>query len=142
MFFTSDASDPENRIEAERWDLDDDGAFDDHTGSSASRSFSAGGTYTISLLVEDRDGGTATISRTIDVIDPPNQKPNANFTFSPSSPQILDIVTFDSTSTDSDGSIATMEWDFDNDGFYDDAYGRPAHPDVLPRRAPTRSGCS
>ena len=117
----------------ERWDLDDDGAFDDHTGSSASRSFPAGGTYTISLLVEDRDGGTATISRTIDVIDPPNQKPNANFTFSPSSPQILDIVTFDSTSTDSDGSIATMEWDFNNDGSYDDATGdKPTRTFFLP----------
>ena len=123
VFFNSDASDPEDRILAERWDLDDDGAFDDHTGSSPSRSFPAGGTYTISLLVEDRDGGTATISRTIDVTDPPNQKPNANFTFSPSSPQILDVVTFDSTSTDSDGSIATMEWDFNNDGLYDDATG-------------------
>jgi PKD repeat protein len=123
VFFTSDARDPEDRILAERWDLDDDGAFDDQTGSSASRSFSAGGTYTISLLVEDRDGGTATISRTVDVIDPPNETPNANFTFSPSSPQVLDTVTFDSTSTDSDGSISTMEWDFDNDGLYDDATG-------------------
>ena len=123
VFFNSDASDPEDRIEAEKWDLDNDGAFDDHTGSSASRSFSAGGTYTISLLVEDKDGGTATISRTVGVIDPPNQNPNANFTFSPSAPQILDTVTFDSTSTDTDGSIATMEWDFDNDGLYDDATG-------------------
>jgi PKD repeat protein len=123
VFFTSDASDPEDRIEAEKWDLDNDGLYDDHTGSSASRSFSAGGSYTISLLVEDRDGGTSTISRTVDVIDPPNQNPNANFTFSPSSPQILQTVTFDSTSTDSDGSIATMEWDFDNDGLYDDATG-------------------
>ena len=123
VFFDSDASDPEDRILAERWDLDNDGAFDDDTGSSASRSFPAGGTYTISLLVEDRDGGTATITRTIDVIDPPNVKPNANFTFSPSSPQILDVITFDSTSTDSDGSVATMEWDFNNDGLYDDATG-------------------
>jgi PKD repeat protein len=133
VFFNSDASDPEDRILAERWDLDDDGAFDDHTGSSPSRSFPAGGTYTISLLVEDMDGGTATISRTIDVTDPPNQKPNANFTFSPSSPQILDTVTFDSTSTDSDGSIATMEWDFNNDGLYDDATGdKPTWSFFLP----------
>jgi PKD repeat protein len=123
VFFTSDAADPENRIDAEKWDLDNDGVFNDDTGSSASRSFPAGGTYTISLRVEDKDGGTATISRTVDVVDPPNLKPNASFTFSPTSPQILDIVTFDSTSTDSDGSIATMEWDFNNDGFYDDATG-------------------
>ena len=29
VFFNSDASDPEDRILAEKWDLDDDGAFDD-----------------------------------------------------------------------------------------------------------------
>ena len=133
VFFNSDASDPEDRILAEKWDLDDDGAFDDHTGSSPSRSFPAGGTYTISLLVEDMDGGTATISRTIDVTDPPNVKPNANFTFSPSSPEILDVITFDSTSTDSDGSIATMEWDFNHDGLYDDATGdKPTWTYFLP----------
>ena len=133
VFFDSDASDPEDRILAEKWDLDDDGAFDDHTGSSPSRSFPAGGTYTISLLVEDMDGGTATISRTIDVTDPPNVKPNANFTFSPSSPEILDVITFDSTSTDSDGSIATMEWDFNHDGLYDDATGdKPTWTYFLP----------
>src|SRR6185503_583214 len=123
VFFTSDSSDPENRIEFERWDLDNDGQFDDHTGSSASRTFSAGGSYTVSLLVEDRDGGTSTISRTVDVTDPPNQRPNANFKFSPTAPHILDVVTFTSTSTDQDGSIGSLAWDLDNDGSYDDGDG-------------------
>jgi PKD repeat protein len=126
VFFNSDASDPEDRIESEKWDLDEDGQFDDHTGSSASRSFPAGGSYTISLLVEDRDGGTATISRTVNVVDPPNQQPNASFNFSPSSPYILDVVTFTSTSADPDGSIASLEWDLDNDGTYNDASGSQA----------------
>ena len=126
VFFNSDASDPEDRIQSEKWDLDDDGQFDDHTGSSASRAFAAGGSFTVSLLVEDKDGGTATISRTINVTDPPNEKPNANFTFSPGSPYILDLVRFTSTSTDSDGSISTIEWDLDNDGTYNDASGPEA----------------
>ena len=82
----------------------------------------------------------ATISRTVDVIDPPNQNPNANFTFSPSAPQILDTVTFDSTSTDTDGSIATMEWDFDNDGFT--TTPRATSPrGCSSSPAPTRSVC-
>jgi PKD repeat protein len=126
VFFTSDATDPENRIEFQRWDLDNDGQFDDHTGSRPSRSFSNGGSYTVSLLVEDRDGGTSTISRTVDVTDPPNERPNAGFNFSPAAPHILDVVTFTSTSVDADGSIATSEWDLDNDGAYDDATGNEA----------------
>jgi PKD repeat protein len=126
VFFTSDATDPEDRIDTERWDLDNDGQYDDHTGSSASRSFQAGGTFTVSLLVEDKDGGTATISQTVDVVDPPNENPSAGFSFSPSSPNVLDNVTFTSSSTDSDGTIVSSLWDLDNDGQYDDASGTQA----------------
>ena len=116
--FVSDATDPENRIDIQRWDLDDDGDYD-ATGSSASKAFSSGGPHTVTLLVEDQDGGTDTISKTIDVIDPPNQSPNAAFSFSPSGPMVLDSVTFTSSSTDPDGSIVSTQWDFENDGIFD-----------------------
>jgi PKD repeat protein len=124
--FRSLSSDPEDRIASQRWDLDNDGEYDDATGGSASRSFPAAGPYTVSLLVEDQDGGTSTISRTVDVADLPNVKPDANFSISPASPTILDNVTFTSTSTDSDGSIASYAWDLDNDGAYNDASGSAA----------------
>ena len=114
----SDATDPEGRIDIQRWDLDDDGDYD-ATGSSASQVFSSGGPHTVTLLVEDRDGGTDTISKTIDVIDPPNQSPNAAFTFSPSGPMVLDSVTFTSSSSDPDGSIVSTQWDFQDDGTFD-----------------------
>ena len=78
--FTSDATDPEGRIDVQRWDLDDDGSYD-ATGASASKVFTSGGPHTVTLRVEDKDGGTDTISKTIDVIDPPNQSPNAAFNF-------------------------------------------------------------
>ena len=124
--FRSLSSDPEDRIASQRWDLDNDGEYDDGTGGSASRSFPAPGPFTVSLLVEDQDGGTSTISRTVDVVDLPNVKPDANFSISPASPTILDNITFTSTSTDSDGSIASFAWDLDNDGAYDDASGNQA----------------
>jgi PKD repeat protein len=126
VIFDSDSSDPEDRIASQKWDLDNDGSFNDDSGASASRTFPAGGDYTVSLLVEDMDGGTSTISQTVSVTDPPNQKPTADFDISPSSPTILDTVTFTSTSTDADGSVASLEWDLDNDGAYDDASGTEA----------------
>ena len=116
--FTSDATDPESRIDTLRWDLDDDGSFE-ATGATVSRSFTSGGPHTVSLRVEDLDGGTDTISKTVDVIDPPNVAPTPAFTFNPADPMVLQTVTFTSSSSDSDGSIATTQWDFENDGIYD-----------------------
>ena len=79
----------------------------DATGASATKKFTAGGPHTVTLLVEDQDGGTDTISKTVDVIDPaqPWPRPPA-FNFSPADPMVLDNVTFTSTSSDADGSIA------------------------------------
>ena len=116
--FTSDATDPESRIDVLRWDLDDDGTFE-ATGATVSKSFTSGGPHTVSLRVEDLDGGTDTISKTVDVIDPPNVAPTPAFTFTPADPMVLQTVTFTSSSSDSDGSIATTQWDFENDGIYD-----------------------
>jgi large repetitive protein len=116
--FTSDATDPEDRVDVVRWDFDNDGQFD-ATGATAATSFSTPGAHTVVLKVEDQDGGTDTISKTVDVVDPPNQLPNAGFNFSPAAPFALQNVIFTSTATDPDGSIALKEWDFEDDGIYD-----------------------
>ena len=124
--FTSDATDPENRVSVQRWDLDDNGSYE-ATGGSASASFATGGPHTVTLRVEDQDGGTDTISKTIDVIDPPNQSPTAGFNFVPTDPMVLDTVTFTSTSDDPDGSIVLTQWDFTNDGTFDAAGAQVNH---------------
>jgi len=50
--------------------------------------------------------------------------PDANFTATPSSPQVNESVTFDATASDPDG-IASYQWDFDHDGtFSPDATGQ------------------
>ncbi len=116
--FTSDSTDPEDRIDIQRWDLDDDGTYED-TGATSSTVFTSGGPHTVTLLVEDQDGGTDTITKTIDVIDPPNQAPNPAFDFSPTDPMVLDTVTFTSKSKDDDGSIVSTLWDFQDDGVFD-----------------------
>ena len=57
---------------------------------------------------------------------PANQSPQASFDYSPSSPQSGDPVSFASTSADTDGGIASEEWDLDGDGQFDDAEGPSA----------------
>jgi parallel beta-helix repeat protein len=50
-----------------------------------------------------------------------NQPPTASFTYSPSSPAAGELVTFDASSSgDTDGSIASYEWDFNADGIPDE----------------------
>lgn len=50
-----------------------------------------------------------------------NLPPFAAFEFSPAKPRAGEEVTFTSTSTDPDGTIAAHEWDLDDDGEFDDA---------------------
>jgi hypothetical protein len=100
-------------IQTEAWDLDNDGVYNDATGSQVQHSFEKPGTYTVGLEVTDELGGTSTTSANIVV---QNRDPAANFSVSPSAPSTLQSVTFTSTSTDPDGTIASYAWDLDNDG--------------------------
>jgi PKD repeat protein len=115
--FTSTSSDPDGSIASQAWDLDNDGGFDDGTASSVSRSFATAGTKTVRLRVTDNDGLTNDASKTVTV---GNRAPAASFDFSPASPMTGETVTFTSTSSDPDGSIASQAWDLDNDGGFDD----------------------
>lgn len=55
---------------------------------------------------------------------PPNQPPVALFTFWPENPKAGEEIYFDASSSydpDPDGSIVRYEWDWDDDGVYDDS---------------------
>jgi hypothetical protein len=73
--------------------------------------------------VTDDDGAKRSTSHSVTVH---NRPPNASFRFSPSDPQVGELVTLTSTSSDSDGSVASERWDLDSDGAFDDATGRQA----------------
>jgi parallel beta-helix repeat protein len=69
------------------------------------------GTFLVSLTVRDNDSASNTITKTVYVH---NILPTAHFTYFPSNPINIDIIQFNDSSTDSDGSIVSWWWDFDN----------------------------
>jgi PKD repeat protein len=68
VVLTSTAFDPDGPIITQLWDLDGDGAFDDHNGEAALYSWPKAGTYPVALRVTDRDGAAA-VSRVSVVVD-------------------------------------------------------------------------
>jgi PKD repeat protein len=121
----SGSSDPDGDSLTYKWDLDDDGNYDDATGVSPSVSRGDDGSYTIGLKVSDGNGGSDTTSKSITV---ENRAPSASFSSTPSSPSIGESVTFDASgSSDQDGSISSYEWDWDGDGSYEATGKIPSH---------------
>src|SRR4029453_2305809 len=95
--FPPPPSDSDGSIAGLDWDLDNDGFFDDGTGTSVSRSFSTPGTKTVRLRAPADDGLTDIAARTVTV---GNRAPTASFDFSPTTPITDDTVTFTSASSD------------------------------------------
>src|SRR2546423_9104837 len=71
-------------------------------------------------------GTTATPPSTVNRAPPATRPPVAAFGYVPTSPLTGDTITLFSTSTDSDGSIASLEWDLKDDGKFADARGPSA----------------
>ena len=112
----SDASeDADGSIASAAWTFGDGGTA---TGAQASHSFAAAGTYQVTVTVVDNGGASASATRSI-TVSTANVAPVADFTSS-----CADLAcTFTDTSQDSDGSIASVAWNFGDGGT---ATGTPA----------------
>jgi PKD repeat protein len=111
-------TDPDGRIASFAWDLDGDGAFDDATTQNATPSYTEPGDKTVELQVTDNCGATDTQQAFFHVTNP---IPVASFSVLPTAPSANQAITFTSTSTDQPGgSIASYQWDLDDDDVYNE----------------------
>ena len=117
-FNAASSYDPDGAIVSYQWDFNNNGVFE-RTGVSTTWTFPAAGTYNVRLVVVDGLGATGQTIRQVTVVSV-NQPPVAQFTYTPSAPRPGDWVRFDAVgSYDPDGSIASYQWDFQNDGMFD-----------------------
>ena len=117
-FNASASTDADGTIARYEWDLDGLPGYEVDGGSSptTTQSYMSSGTRTIRLRVTDDDGGQATDADSLRI----NARPTPSFTISPNPAVIDETVTFNAnSSSDSDGSISTYEWDLDGNGSYD-----------------------
>ena len=111
------------------WDLDDDGAFDDDNGRSATRTFHSARTYAVSVRALDANLAVIDQGRQEIKVNaaPPttNAPPDASFVFFPAAPVAGLPITLVSTSVDPDTAIppSAERWDLNGDGLFDEATG-------------------
>ena len=103
--FTDALSDTDGSVVLWAWDFGDSNTS---TVEDPGHTYTAAGTYTVSLLVTDDDGDTDSISQSVTVTEPLNDPPTAGFTFS-----TADLTaTFTDALSDTDGSVVLWAWDF------------------------------
>lgn len=122
--FTGSGTDSDGTIVKFEWDFDGDGTFDftSATTGNTTHTYNTAGTYNAVFRVTDNDGQTSTARLTTTAIrvGPPGS-PTATIT-APANPLTVtapSTVTFNGTGSDTGGTIAKYEWDFDGNGVYD-----------------------
>lgn len=107
-FNASNSSDPDGHIESYAWDFGDGNTA---SGQTVTHKFPDNGSYKVLLVVTDNDGNSGSSDQTVPVGN--NEKPVAQFAYSPQSPRVDETVNFDaSQSYDPDGSIVSFEWNY------------------------------
>jgi PKD domain len=123
---TSHATGPGNRLTKYEWDLDGNGSYET-TGLAwiLTRSYPTRRSIEVKLRVTDssRPPNTDIATRTLTIADRP---PVAAFGWTPALPAPGDPVTFTSTATDPDGTVADVAWDLNGDGNFDNGTGPTA----------------
>src|SRR3989441_195217 len=117
--FSDQSSDPDGSVTSWQWTFGDG-----TTGSTAqnpSHTYSAGGSYTVTLTVTDNQGAQNSVTHSV-APSQPNQPPTAAFTAS--CPALT--CSFTDQSSDPDGTIATWRWDF-GDGSAAGTTRNPSH---------------
>lgn len=104
--FADTSTDDDGTIASWFWSFGD-GATS--TVPNPTHRYTTNGPKSVTLAVTDNDGASASIVRTVIVV---NLGPAASFAYAPSSVTTADVVQFTDASTDEDGTVATWSWDF------------------------------
>jgi PKD repeat protein len=123
-FDASQSHDPDGTITLYQWDWDNDGNYDEnHTTPTATHTYTEPGSYQVTLKVTDNDGQTGMTSNIVTIW---NRSPVAQFDWTPEKPLPGIMIKFDaSQSYDPDGSITLYQWDWDNDGDFEETNDNP-----------------
>lgn len=124
------ASDPDGDPLTYSWDFDNsDGIQDQASQKSPQYTYEDRGVYTATVRVRDSKGATSTSSVTVNVAGPANEPPTVTAEASPESGLAPLSVQFFANASDTDGTIVSYGWDFDNsDGIgADSTQANPTH---------------
>jgi PKD repeat protein len=104
------STDPDGTITTYAWNFGDpNSTANTANGRTATHAYAVTGSYTVTLVVTDNTGLTATNQQKVSIVGAPNISPIALFS---SSPNAL-LVDFSGTSSiDPDGTIVAYSWDF------------------------------
>jgi PKD repeat protein len=130
-FDGSASSDTGGGIAKFEWDWNGDGVFetDALADPTTDHVYAVAGTYFVGLRVTDTNNATATVYHSVRV----NAAPVPNFSYTPVTPVINQVVTFNgNASTDADGAIAAWAWDLDGDGTFEATGATPTHTYTTP----------
>jgi PKD repeat protein len=104
------SSDYDGVIELYVWDLDNDGIFDDATGSTPEYSWREKGEYTIALRVTDDDGSNDTDSTSVTIINFAPEKPDTPT--GPTEGKIGEEHTFTTSTNEPDWDSLWFKWNW------------------------------
>ena len=108
-FDASGSSDSDGTISSYAWQFGD---ATTGSGKVLSHTYGLFGTYTVRLTVTDADGLTGNTSQSIRILAPPI----TSFVYSPAKPLQGQVVSFDGSASDRDGTIVSYAWTFGDAG--------------------------
>jgi PKD repeat protein len=125
MFDASASIDPDGVITMFEWDYDNDGTFEESTGTTATamHTYDAPGNYTAVVRVTDNGTPGLTATASVDIVGNANQPPTVSISAESEVGKVPFAASFLANAADPDGSITKYEWDFEDDGTYDDETG-------------------
>lgn len=99
------------------WDLDNDGVYDDATGSVIAHDFMTAGSYVVGLQVTSDQGCQSTTTKNVTV------DPMPTVEFSVAEVCLGNQTELTGISTISSGQVTDYDWELNGNGFFDDASG-------------------